>query len=958
MKKFFFCVSLVLTGLMTSCVDKYEEVDAESKPSWLGNSIYAELKNPENNAKLTGTFTTYLRLVDDLGYAETLNRTGSKTLFPANDEAFARFFSSNEWGVTSYEQLSEAQKKLLLYSSMLDNAMLIGMLPNVPNTSGEPSRGYGLKHVTNVSITDSIQHIASGADMPQNNSHWDKFRNKGIDIVSDATTPMMVHLTREYMITNGIKTVGDDSDFAILTGTPYAEGSAYIFNDRVISSDITCQNGYIHQVEDVLVPPGNMAQVLRQHSKMHLFSRFLDYFSIPVYDESTTRNYNDWAMANGKPQKDSIYQWSYFSVRSNKSGEKENISLNQDANGNPIPGTQILSYDPGWNQYVRKFSTNSTMDRTLTDMGAFFVPEDEAVADYFVSGRGAYLIDIYGDKPNTRENLEENLDSLHSKNPGVLTKFVRNLMKASFSASVPSRFGSVINDASEVMGLETSMIKKKDDGKYDITIANNGAVYLLDRVIAPDELQSVMAPATVYPDMKVMDWAVEDGVATGDYLGVDFKYYLLAMKANYAFFIPEDNAFDLYYVDPTSLGHVDPTDPTKTRPDVIHFFYDASTKPELKCERFYFDPVTGEVDTSTPRATTITQCKTQMVDILNYHTLVLNSGEEIGSRHFYQTKHGGTVYVDGNVVGGRVTSGLQYEGDARFPAPVIKTKDQMKNGWTYRIDRVIQPPHTSVFATLNQDAEYTRRNEVNPNSDFSLFLQACMGFEASSLLTWANIPDTAEVKGMPSPQDAFTVFTRNYKLGTTSIGDACLDYNVKMFNTYNYTLFAPDNAAMQRAYAEGLPKWEDVQALFHKYYPADESEPVGGDEAADKAAAEKMIRAIRNFVRYHFMTNAVYADLTVDGGRVQTLSSDNTGVAREARISGGGNSLTVTDAKGHSVTVNAGDGSRLVNKMTRDYWFSTSKTSASAIETSSFCAVHQISEPLYPNDSGNLSSED
>jgi hypothetical protein len=41
MKKFFVCISLVLTGLMTSCVDKFQEVDADSKPSWLGESIYA-----------------------------------------------------------------------------------------------------------------------------------------------------------------------------------------------------------------------------------------------------------------------------------------------------------------------------------------------------------------------------------------------------------------------------------------------------------------------------------------------------------------------------------------------------------------------------------------------------------------------------------------------------------------------------------------------------------------------------------------------------------------------------------------------------------------------------------------------------------------------------------------------------------------------------------------------------
>ena len=100
MKKFFICVSLVLAGLTTSCIDKYEEVDADTWPSWLGKSIYAELKNPAEHGQLTGTFTYYLRLIDDLGYDEVLSKTGSKTVFPANDEAFDRFFKGNNLPTT------------------------------------------------------------------------------------------------------------------------------------------------------------------------------------------------------------------------------------------------------------------------------------------------------------------------------------------------------------------------------------------------------------------------------------------------------------------------------------------------------------------------------------------------------------------------------------------------------------------------------------------------------------------------------------------------------------------------------------------------------------------------------------------------------------------------------------------------------------------------------------------
>ena len=235
MKKLFFCISLVLTGLTTSCIDKNEEVDADSKPEWLGESIYAELKNPNQNA-LTGTFNTYLRLVDDLGYAETLNRTGSKTIFPANDEAFDRFFKNNEWGVTSYDQLTESQKKLLLYSSMIDNAMLVSMLSNTNGTDGI-LRGYAIKHQTAISATDAITHIYSLADMPKSNKYWTKHKD-GIDLVCDNTTPMMVHLTREYLVNNDISTLGEGSDFEILTGQPYTDGAAYVYNNKIITKHI------------------------------------------------------------------------------------------------------------------------------------------------------------------------------------------------------------------------------------------------------------------------------------------------------------------------------------------------------------------------------------------------------------------------------------------------------------------------------------------------------------------------------------------------------------------------------------------------------------------------------------------------------------------------------------------------------------------------------------------------
>lgn len=911
MKKLIVCFFLALTGLMASCVDKNEEVDADTKPSWLGSSIYEELANP-GASSLTGTFSTYLRLIDDLGYKETLSRTGSKTVFPANDEAFTRFFQSNDWGVTSYEQLSTAQKKQLLYTSMLDNALLVSMLANVSDGTTDVVKGRAVKHATSVNVIDSITHIYGPSGMPRNNKYWTGHFGTGIDCVSDATKPMMVHFTREQMVNNSITTTGAGSDFSILTGSDYSEGDAYIFRDKIINPDITCMNGYIHQMKDVLVPPGNMAQVIRKNSETSIFSRMLDYFCAPYYDATTTNNYNDWAVANNKPVIDSIFQVRYFSAIS-----QDQTVLNRDPNGNFL--TSYLTYDPGWNQYYPKSSYSTAVDYSIADVGAMFVPDDDAIKKYFLpGGNGAYLIDIYGGKSNTEGNLLENLDSLYSKKSSIITSFINNLMMTSFVASVPSKFTSITNDASENMGMNTSYLKTSADGTYDVKIANNGVVYVLGKVIAPDEFEAVLAPSSSYPDMKVMNWAVQDK----DYLGVDFKYYLLAMSANYAYFIPDDDAFDAYYIDPASLGHSN-----GAQAYALHFYYDPSynANNHLRCELYYYNNNTHELGQRVGEVNSIDKVKSQLIDILNYHTVVLGAGETIGSNHYYKTKHGGEIYVSGGDEGSTVQSGGQI--DNGLEKSTIKKVYTEKNGRAYRINHVIQAPQNSVYKTLSD------------NPQFSEFLTACSGFAATDLLTWAGISDVTTSLGT-SEQDQYTVFTSTYGSGTTAVSNACLDYNVKFFNTYNYTLYAPDNTAMDAAYAAGLPRWSDIQTMFDTY----------GEDAAQsiKDEAKLKIKAIRDFVRYHFQSTSLYADNTVESGTFQTLCMDNLGISLQLAVSAnsGKGKIYVSDIAGVSHTVDA-SGSKLVNQMTRDYWFNSGRSNATSIVTSSFCAIHEISEPLY-----------
>ncbi len=953
MKKLLFCASLALTGLVTSCVDKNELVDEESKPEWLGGSIYEELKNP-NQSKLTGTFSYYLRLVDDLGYSETLSRTGSKTVFPANDEAFESFFHSNDWGVTGYDDLSEAQKKLLLYSSMLNNAMLVNMLPNVPNSGDDGvSRGEAVKHATDLSVTDTIQWVpGSGSEsvrptsMPANNIYWRRHYKNGLYTVSDASVPMMVHLTREYMLNNNITTLGPTSDFAIVTGSEYSNGTAYIFDDKIINPDITCLNGYIHQMEKVIVPPGNMAQVLRNEEDTKLFSRMLDYFAAPYYDASTTQDYrayaNTYGYKAGAPgPNDSIFQVRYLSKQTGHTNM-------QDPDRNPVTGSDLLEWDPGWNQYSQQISGGKP---TLTDIGAIFAPTDKAVKDYFLEGgAGAYLIDIYGKKPNTEANLEENLDSLRSAKPNIITSFVKNLMKESFANTVPSKFHTVLtgDESKEYMGLTLDMLQQTGDSRYDIKIANNGVIYKMNQLLVPNDYQAVCAPSSTWDDMQVMNWAVEDK-GSNSKLGLDFKFYLMAMNANLAFFIPDDQAFGSnldtfrdegeYYVNPTSLRHA--------QPEVLRFYWNTTgTAATLACESYKYDTLThvvGErlatkiIDVN--NKTSAENAATQLADILNYHTVVLEAGEVMGTNHYYKTKHGGTIYLpNGDGVNATVQSGQQI--DNGLQPSTIEEVYHEKNGRAYRINHVIQPPTNSVYKTLQNE------------SRFGKFLELCNGFtEDTHVLTWAGISAKEDPTFHTSDQDRYAVFTANRKSGSTTITQACLDQNVKMFNTYNYTLYAPTNAAMTAAEAAGLPTWDEIDAIYEQF------ENVEDDAAVSQAKArvKQMIDAMRQFVRYHFQGVSVYADNVVASATYNSLYNNELGQAETLDVSGGDGVLRVTDKSGRTHTITAGQG--VVNKMARDYWFDSSRTTATSIYTSSFCAVHQIDEAMCLSTNGRFDND-
>ena len=197
--KTFAAAALLAAFGMQSCQDE----NLVGQPTWLNNSIYGWLQEQ-------GNYEYTLRLINDLNMASVLNQTGSKTLFAADDAAFEAFFKENGWNVKNYGQLSVAQKKMLLNSSMVNNAYLIELLSNVPGNP--PQEGMCMRREVALSVYDSVARIVP-EDMPQT-KYWNKVRGRkdGVLLMRDNSSAPMIHLLPRFMKTNNIT----DGDLQIL----------------------------------------------------------------------------------------------------------------------------------------------------------------------------------------------------------------------------------------------------------------------------------------------------------------------------------------------------------------------------------------------------------------------------------------------------------------------------------------------------------------------------------------------------------------------------------------------------------------------------------------------------------------------------------------------------------------------------------------------------------------------
>jgi len=155
-----------------------------------------------------------------------------------------------------------------------------------------------------------------------------------------------------------------------------------------------------------------------------------------------------------------------------------------------------------------------------------------------------------------------------------------------------------------------------------------------------------------------------------------------------------------------------------------------------------------------------------------------------------------------------------------------------------------------------------------------------------------------------------------------------MDYNVRFFSTYRYTVYIPTNSAVEAEIEKGLPTWESIEEFINNakqeiQYKEEHSSIYNPEEdtKAYKLKAQAMCTALLNFVKYHFQDDAIYNDKVALPATAFETACINAETNRY---------ITLTVQRGG------------FNILTRDLQFDKAGSGATTIETSSFAVLHQI----------------
>lgn len=256
-----FVIVVLAGGCRKAAFDSYY-----GAPSNLAAPIYQILQSK-------GNFKSLLTCIDKAGYKESLGASGYWTMFAPNDSAFKVFLSSK--GISDVSQLDSTTAKQIVSYSLVYNAFAKARLGDFQSSTGWVVNSAFKRRTTNYTgfykdSTNTPPVIALGSN-----------RNAAF-ISGDNNNKYIPYFVDNYMTASGLSAIDYNYFFPTSTYTGFN-----VVDASVVNADIIAQNGYIHEINKVVLPLQSIDQYLASNPQYSEFKKLYDKYEVTFQQNAT-----------------------------------------------------------------------------------------------------------------------------------------------------------------------------------------------------------------------------------------------------------------------------------------------------------------------------------------------------------------------------------------------------------------------------------------------------------------------------------------------------------------------------------------------------------------------------------------------------------------------------------------------------------------------------------------------
>lgn len=289
---------LILLFVFVSCEKKFDEY--YKVPEDLIGTILQVLEED-------GNYTQFIKAVEMVQFDDVLGKTGNFTVFAPDDNAFTEFFTDN--GYTSLEDIPEEELKGIVYYHIVFWAyskfmLLYGL--GIQDVEIDYST-LNFKQITRYVPPMTLEYDTLGRDFTV--YHESKF----IPVFSNELfAEMEINAAANYSF--------------LYPETPW--GGFHVDRAEVVEADVPAQNGWIHKINKVLVPPPNHDDIFEEQSEFSVFRDLIERNTFYQYSQTYTVQQDNEGDVNEDGVLDSLFLKMNSIFPSGISPDGENVGYN------------------------------------------------------------------------------------------------------------------------------------------------------------------------------------------------------------------------------------------------------------------------------------------------------------------------------------------------------------------------------------------------------------------------------------------------------------------------------------------------------------------------------------------------------------------------------------------------------------------------------------------------------